>query len=84
MATASVNRASVSVIVDGEDLSVKQWVVQEKVLTALVMVYVCLLHNSVIALTGGREQAVIYPTALECQIAMRLVPAMEESIHQSA
>lgn len=49
-------------------------------LTALVTVYVCLSRKSVIALTGGKEQAVISLIVLECRIAMHLGPATEKSI----
>ena len=52
--------------------------------TALDMASVYLLHKSVIALTDGRELAVIFPIVPECQIAMHLEPVMEGLIHRSA
>lgn len=81
-ATAGVNRANVSVIAGGEALNVKQWVVQAKASTAVVMECVCLLHNSVIVLMDGKEQAVIFLIVLECRIVTRLEPATEELIHR--
>ena len=41
MVTADVNRAFVFVTAAGEGLSVKQWVVQVKRLTAVIMAFVC-------------------------------------------
>ena len=82
MAMVNAIKESALVIVDGEEPSVRLWVVQVLVLTALVTVYVCLLHKSVIALTAGKDQAVMSPTVLVYPIAMPLEHAMEVSIRQ--
>lgn len=82
--TATVNaiKESALVIVDGEEPSVRLWVVQVLVLTAQGTVYVCLLRKSVIALTAGKDQVVMSPIVPVYPIAMPLERAMEGSIPQ--
>lgn len=70
MVTASVNRACVFVIADGEGLNVKQLVVQVKGSTAVITAFAYSLHSNAIALMDGKEKVVMSQIAVVYQIAM--------------